>query len=84
MLRNFHRLLNSAGFGSSRRRCQLIALVIGIQLIYLFFVSNLLDDLLAEDFPVQRPINESLEELEARQYLEALVQGIQKMHTLYS
>lgn len=60
-----------------KQRYKWLCLLASIQLIYLYFASSELEDLfnLSEEFPKQRPINETKEELEARGYLEALVLG---------
>ncbi|KAI6218856.1 Glycosyltransferase family 92 protein [Aphelenchoides fujianensis] len=60
---------------ANRRWRRWIVAVLLVQAVYLYLVWNRMDDLfdLAEDFPQQRPINETAEELDARRYLEALV-----------
>jgi hypothetical protein len=51
-------------------------------LLYLFFASSILDDLLAEEFPTQKEINESLEELDAKRYLQAMLLGNSPLNSI--
>jgi hypothetical protein len=66
-----------SGFALLKRRYKWLFLVALLQLIYLYLALSQLEDLfnLSEEFPAQRSVNETQEELDTRQYLEALIKG---------
>lgn len=75
MLRHILKFFNTVLL-KSRKGCKIVIFLVFIQVLYLLLVSNFLDDLLAEEFPKQKLVNKSLEELNARHYLETLINGL--------
>lgn len=69
------RYLLRSGFALLKRRYKWFCLVACVQIIFFYFSLNILDDIFSEDFPEQKPVNETQEELDSKRYLQALIKG---------
>ncbi|KAI6192409.1 Glycosyltransferase family 92 protein [Aphelenchoides bicaudatus] len=69
------RYLLLSGFSLIKRRYKWFCLLVVVQLLFFYVAFDLLDELFSEDFPQQRLINETQEELDSKRYLEDLLKG---------